>query len=141
ILKLCTPVIYGSTRVLAYYKKQLQIDEFNYSHIKTHENLFFKKINVINCWDEVVEINTGSVTPEAGKCAFLALEKACDDLKNGHLDALVTGPINKHNIQNEQFSFRSEEHTSALQSRENLVCRLLLEKKKNVNSTKMLASV
>src|SRR5690606_41541044 len=28
-------------------------------------------------------------------------------------------------------SFRSEEHTSELQSRENLVCRLLLEKKKN----------
>src|SRR5436309_9763119 len=28
---------------------------------------------------------------------------------------------------------RSEEHTSELQSRENLVCRLLLEKKKNSN--------
>src|SRR5690606_40401574 len=28
---------------------------------------------------------------------------------------------------------RSEEHTSELQSRENLVCRLLLEKKKNRN--------
>src|SRR5690606_39793937 len=30
---------------------------------------------------------------------------------------------------------RSEEHTSELQSRENLVCRLLLEKKKKINST------
>src|SRR5436309_9337719 len=29
-----------------------------------------------------------------------------------------------------QAGFRSEEHTSELQSRENLVCRLLLEKKK-----------
>src|SRR5690606_40878480 len=29
-----------------------------------------------------------------------------------------------------QFEVRSEEHTSELQSRENLVCRLLLEKKK-----------
>src|SRR5436309_15190834 len=29
---------------------------------------------------------------------------------------------------------RSEEHTSELQSRENLVCRLLLEKKKNKNN-------
>src|SRR5690606_40900075 len=28
--------------------------------------------------------------------------------------------------------WRSEEHTSELQSRENLVCRLLLEKKKNI---------
>src|SRR5690606_41955388 len=32
-----------------------------------------------------------------------------------------------------QSSDRSEEHTSELQSRENLVCRLLLEKKKNIN--------
>src|SRR5690606_40042870 len=30
------------------------------------------------------------------------------------------------------FEYRSEEHTSELQSRENLVCRLLLEKKKQV---------
>src|SRR5207302_4452862 len=30
---------------------------------------------------------------------------------------------------------RSEEHTSELQSRENLVCRLLLEKKKNKKKT------
>src|SRR5690606_41705623 len=31
--------------------------------------------------------------------------------------------------------FRSEEHTSELQSRENLVCRLLLEKKKEKTTT------
>src|SRR2546430_4874464 len=30
---------------------------------------------------------------------------------------------------------RSEEHTSELQSQSNLVCRLLLEKKKNIDST------
>src|SRR2546430_7392009 len=31
---------------------------------------------------------------------------------------------------------RSEEHTSELQSQSNLVCRLLLEKKKKLNSTR-----
>src|SRR5688572_31603333 len=35
----------------------------------------------------------------------------------------------------ERYSWRSEEHTSELQSQSNLVCRLLLEKKKN-NKTK-----
>src|SRR5436309_12358251 len=34
---------------------------------------------------------------------------------------------------------RSEEHTSELQSRENLVCRLLLEKKKNTNEVDAVA--
>jgi len=38
-------------------------------------------------------------------------------------DALLIGRINTRPL-------RSEEHTSELQSRENLVCRLLLEKKK-----------
>src|SRR3712207_7411652 len=33
---------------------------------------------------------------------------------------------------------RSEEHTSELQSRQYLVCRLLLEKKKNITLTKTL---
>src|SRR5690606_39475102 len=33
------------------------------------------------------------------------------------------------------FQTRSEEHTSELQSRENLVCRLLLEKKKKTDKT------
>src|SRR5207302_3595592 len=35
----------------------------------------------------------------------------------------------------DRISARSEEHTSELQSRENLVCRLLLEKKKRINRT------
>src|SRR5206468_10046714 len=34
---------------------------------------------------------------------------------------------------------RSEEHTSELQSRSDLVCRLLLEKKKNISITKRLS--
>src|SRR5690606_41481702 len=34
------------------------------------------------------------------------------------------------NIKTKPYTIRSEEHTSELQSRENLVCRLLLEKKK-----------
>src|SRR5436309_6106619 len=36
----------------------------------------------------------------------------------------------KYNVSEELSQARSEEHTSELQSRENLVCRLLLEKKK-----------
>src|SRR3712207_8467958 len=38
------------------------------------------------------------------------------------------------NILKEKYNKRSEEHTSELQSRQYLVCRLLLEKKKNLVS-------
>src|SRR5690606_41274889 len=36
---------------------------------------------------------------------------------------------------------RSEEHTSELQSRENLVCRLLLEKKNLITSSEVIATL
>src|SRR5690349_23671934 len=36
--------------------------------------------------------------------------------------------------------YRSEEHTSELQSRRDLVCRLLLEKKKKKNMTRSICS-
>src|SRR5690606_39557696 len=41
----------------------------------------------------------------------------------------------KHSLVDAKWpAFRSEEHTSELQSRENLVCRLLLEKKKKLHA-------
>src|SRR5690606_40810921 len=44
--------------------------------------------------------------------------------------ASVAGRSGRRNKGNERFGARSEEHTSELQSREKLVCRLLLENKK-----------
>ena len=40
------------------------------------------------------------------------------------------------NFKKEYKNYRSEEHTSELQSRFDLVCRLLLEKKKNIKKIK-----
>ena len=34
ILNILTPVIYGSSRVLSYYKKALNNEDFNYTHAK-----------------------------------------------------------------------------------------------------------
>src|SRR5690606_41314739 len=49
-------------------------------------------------------------------------------------DRLSSVFISNTNHEENQPIHRSEEHTSELQSRENLVCRLLLEKKKRNNS-------
>src|SRR5690606_42028906 len=40
-----------------------------------------------------------------------------------------------------EFLGRSEEHTSELQSRENLVCRLLLEKKNDINTNRVVIAI
>ncbi|UII32512.1 4-hydroxythreonine-4-phosphate dehydrogenase PdxA [Fulvivirga ulvae] len=105
ILNFITPVIYGSSKTLSYYRKALRMDDFNYSHVKESGQFHFRKVNVVNCWTEMVEINTGVVTPEAGKASFQALKKATEDLKSGLIDAVVTAPINKNNIQSDDFKF------------------------------------
>src|SRR3712207_8313493 len=45
-----------------------------------------------------------------------------------------TVPLAPESIHRSHLAERSEEHTSELQSRQYLVCRLLLEKKKNISS-------
>lgn len=105
ILNYMTPVIYGSTKTLSYYRKSLHLEDFNYSQTKAPGQFHSKKVNVVNCWEDMVEIAAGTVTPEAGMASFMALEKATEDLKAGSIDAVVTGPINKHNIQNDKFRF------------------------------------
>src|SRR5690606_40447257 len=49
---------------------------------------------------------------------------------DGSIDLDLSSMPNSANFLNRSGAWRSEEHTSELQSRENLVCRLLLEKKK-----------
>src|SRR5690606_39941796 len=55
---------------------------------------------------------------------------------NGYTNAGIARHLGIHrNTVDRHFAERSEEHTSELQSRENLVCRLLIEKKKERSTT------
>lgn len=109
---LFTPVLYGSARVVSFYKKQLNVEDFNYTQVRNRGQLAPKAINIINCWDENLEIHPGKASPESGKAAFVALKQACEDLKEGFLDALVTGPVDKNTIHSEEFPFKG--HTEYL---------------------------
>lgn len=102
----CTPVIYGSLRVLNKYRQMLQMKDGNLQAIQTPDQANPKSVNVITCWnDNQTEIEPGKITPQAGKGAYDALKRATDDLKAGRIDALVTAPINKDTMQNEEFNF------------------------------------
>ncbi|NJN24935.1 MAG: 4-hydroxythreonine-4-phosphate dehydrogenase PdxA [Cyclobacteriaceae bacterium] len=105
VLDHVTPVVFGSAKVLSYYRKLLKFDDFHFTQIKNIDELSPKKVNVINCWNELVEIKTGQVTKEAGNCAYLALREAINYLKEDKIDAIVTAPINKKNIQRPDFNF------------------------------------
>ena len=112
LFKFCTPVLYGSGRVLNFYKRLYNLEEFHYHVIKDFSEKHGKRLNVINCWDEEFTIEPGKETEQAGKCAFLALKRATEDLRDGKIEALVTAPINKNNMQSDEFRFMG--HTDYL---------------------------
>lgn len=112
LFNMITPVVYGSARTLSFYKKILNIDDFNYSQVRTKGQFTPKNINVINCWDDALEITPGKASKETGKAAFIALKQASEELKEGLIDALVTAPIDKNSIHSEAFPFRG--HTEFL---------------------------
>jgi 4-hydroxythreonine-4-phosphate dehydrogenase len=112
LLSLVTPVVYGSAKVISFYKKHLNIEEFNYTQVRNRGQFAPKSINVVNSWEDSLEVMPGKASKEAGKAAFTALKQACDDLKEGFLDALVTAPIDKHTIHSEEFPFKG--HTEFL---------------------------
>ncbi|HET9054535.1 MAG TPA: 4-hydroxythreonine-4-phosphate dehydrogenase PdxA, partial [Cyclobacteriaceae bacterium] len=55
MLNMVTPVVYGSARVLSYYKKQLNIEDFTYSQVRNRGQYTPKQVNVVNTWDETLE--------------------------------------------------------------------------------------
>ncbi|MCX8492077.1 MAG: 4-hydroxythreonine-4-phosphate dehydrogenase PdxA [Cyclobacteriaceae bacterium] len=112
LLAMMTPVIYGSTRALSYYRKLMNLEEFNYSQVKSKGQFFSKSINVVNCWEDALEINPGVPSKQTGHAAFLCLQKVVEETKEGLLDGFVTGPIDKNSIYGEEFPFRG--HTEYL---------------------------
>lgn len=113
ITELCTPVVYGSPKVAAYHRKAMDIDNFSLNTINKIEEHHAKRPNIINCVDENIRVELGKSTSVAGEASRLALEHAVKDLKDGKIHALVTGPINKQNIQSDDFRFSG--HTEYLQ--------------------------
>ena len=71
------------------------------------------RVNIINCVEDETKVELSKSTPVAGESAFKALEAAVTDMKRGVVDVLLTAPINKHNIQNEDFHFPG--HTEYLE--------------------------
>ncbi|MBR1769771.1 MAG: 4-hydroxythreonine-4-phosphate dehydrogenase PdxA [Bacteroidales bacterium] len=105
MMDLCTPVLYGSSKVLSYHKKLIGANDFSFVNIRYASQAEAGKFNILNIIQEEVKIDVGQPTEVGGKLAALSLERACDEIIGGHIDALVTNPINKKNIQSDTFNF------------------------------------
>ena len=104
MLDFCTPVIFASNKTVSFHKNELGI-KLNFNGIQEPAKALDGKVNVVNIWKEVPNIQLGQATEEAGKYAIKSLRAAVEALKEGKIDALVTAPINKNNIQTEDFDF------------------------------------
>lgn len=130
ILDSITPVIYASNKVLSYYKKLLNAENFHFTSIRSSNEIKEKKINLVNLWNEDIEFNVGRATPEGGKYAYKSLEAVTADLASNKLDILITGPIDKDSIQNAGFNFPG--HTEYLAKLSNVHEALMMMVSENL---------
>lgn len=114
IFELCTPIVYGSPKVAAYHRKALDLST-NFTILNSAAEAGDNRLNIVNCTSDEVKVELSKPTPEAGKAALDALEKAVEEYKLGLIDVIVTAPINKHTIQSDNFSFPG--HTEYIEQR------------------------
>lgn len=103
-LDFCTPVIFASAKAMTFFKSHFK-SKINFNVINNLDQLAHHKVNVLNCWEEPVNIEFGQEDPKIGAYAIKSLAAATKALKESKVNVLVTAPINKHNIQSEDFKF------------------------------------
>ena len=109
-----TPVIYGSSKLMGFYRKTVHnIGPMDINVINSAADAKQKKVNLVNCLPDNIYAEPGQSTPDSAKSAITCLEAAVKDLKDGQIDVLVTGPINKRAMNAEGFSETG--HTEYLQ--------------------------
>ncbi len=104
ILDFCVPVLYGSSKVVSYHKNIVGVD-FPFQATRGADRLAEDKVNIVNCWQDSVNITLGKPSSVSGTYAVKSLEIAVKELKLGLLDALVTAPVNKYALQMADFPF------------------------------------
>ena len=104
MLDFCTPVLFASNKTISQQKSDLGID-ITFNGVKDASQVVEGKINIVNVWKDVPQIEYGQATKEGGAYAIQSLRAAVKALKDGEIDVLVTAPINKNNIQSDDFKF------------------------------------
>ncbi|MEQ8359581.1 MAG: 4-hydroxythreonine-4-phosphate dehydrogenase PdxA [Cytophagales bacterium] len=105
IFKYCIPIVYSPPYVLNFYRKQLNLNDVRINPIKNVSDARPKAINVIDCFQNQIAIQSGQFDQECGKLAASSLNAVAEDLLQKNIDACVTAPINKENVQNAGLNF------------------------------------
>ena len=114
ICEICRPIVYGNAKVARQHMQTLDEEYRNiqWNIINDPKQAKDGRLNLITCYGDDTPVQLGVSTLEAGKASYQSLQRACQDLKNGLVHAIVTAPINKDNIQSD--AFRYSGHTEYL---------------------------
>ncbi|MCX7546542.1 4-hydroxythreonine-4-phosphate dehydrogenase PdxA [Xanthomarina sp. F1114] len=104
MLEFFTPVIFASVKTISFLNKHFDF-KLNFNGINNFDQIIPGKINVYNVWNDKINIEFGQEDPKIGNYAIKSLQAATKALKENDINILVTAPINKHNIQSEEFNF------------------------------------
>lgn len=115
INEIMTPIVFGSSSVLSYYRKALDLKDVPVRVVKSLEEVKNDQASLYDVISGDPKITMGTSTREGGEYALKSLEFATDALAKDQIQALVTAPIDKHNIQSEDFKFPG--HTEYLESK------------------------
>jgi 4-hydroxythreonine-4-phosphate dehydrogenase len=105
LLDLCTPLIFGSNKLINFYRKSIPDINFNYQNTKDFSRIAPKQVNIYNCWEEEIAIVPGQLTDVGGSYAIKSLTMAVEALRDKKIQGLVTAPIHKKNTQSANFNF------------------------------------
>lgn len=114
MLDFCTPVIFGSSKIISFHKKALN-NSIQINEITSIDEINHAKLNLLNIWNEDVEVEIGKASKVSGEYAAKSLEHSVEQLKKNKIDVLLTAPINKETIQSETFCFPG--HTEFLEEK------------------------
>ena len=113
MFEFCTPILYGSPKVAAYHRKAVD-SQTNFNVVNSAAEAVPDRLNLVNCCTEDVKVELGIPTEESGNAAYLALDRAVKEYRQGMFDVLVTAPINKKCIHSDNFNFTG--HTEYIES-------------------------
>lgn len=103
--EICVPVLFSSQKTVSYFRKVLNLEDFNFNPLKDFNQIHPKKPNVYICYDEEVTIDLGKPSVQSGKYAKLSLEAATQALLDKKIDVLITAPINKYSMKEAGFNY------------------------------------
>lgn len=114
LYEMCTPVVFASNRAINFYRKFVPASNTQFQQVRDFDKLNLRSANVFNCWEEEVNITPGQLNETGGRYARMSLMAATEALQKKQIDAMVTAPLHKNNVQHESFNYSG--HTPFLKA-------------------------